>query len=143
MQVAGCRLQVADGILSSGLQAELESHAFGVLQSYQSARYERMQYLEYFNRTTRLTNPDGISGSKGNIVSTMTHTRIPLSPMFEDDSKALLLSAMRNNGIEMPASDLPYQAEANEQPGAVSHDRQSRPKADSRQNQGRGLFQIF
>lgn len=35
--------------------------------------------------------------------------------MFEDDAKALLLRAMRNNGIEMPASNRPYQVEVNEQ----------------------------
>ena len=36
---------------------------------------------------------------------------IPLRPLFEDDSRNLLLHAMQNNGVAMPAVTQPYQTE--------------------------------
>ncbi|MBC9745062.1 KAP family NTPase [Pseudomonas syringae pv. syringae] len=36
---------------------------------------------------------------------------IPLRPLFIDDARDLLLHAMRNNGVTMPAETQPYQAE--------------------------------
>nr|WP_256344105.1 MULTISPECIES: KAP family NTPase [unclassified Pseudomonas] len=36
---------------------------------------------------------------------------IPLRPLFEDDSRSLLLDAMKNNGVAMPSVAHPYQAE--------------------------------
>lgn len=40
---------------------------------------------------------------------------IPLRPLFEDDARALLVSAMQKNGITIPTSVFPYQTEIYDQ----------------------------